>query len=125
MQAETDQGRTVLWELQAPSMLKTGCGLHDSQAYLHCQGVSAISIMCNYSVQTAAGHTPNIVMSIFPGYCKIYRLIVKPCTWQYELMSPVFRYEDEEAVDVCEAMERMAQLFLSDSGKVEDVTCSK
>lgn len=32
------------------------------------------------------------------------------------------RYEDEEAVDVCEAMERMAQLFLSDSGKVEDVT---
>lgn len=33
-----------------------------------------------------------------------------------------FRYEDEEAVDVCEAMERMAQLFLSDSGKVEDVT---
>lgn len=33
-----------------------------------------------------------------------------------------YRYEDEEAVDVCEAMERMAQLFLSDSGKVEDVT---
>lgn len=32
------------------------------------------------------------------------------------------RYEDEEAVDVCEAMERMAQLFLSDSGKVGDVT---
>ncbi len=32
------------------------------------------------------------------------------------------RYEDEEAVDVCEAMERMAQLFLSDSGKVEEVT---
>ncbi|KAL3132076.1 hypothetical protein ABBQ32_008686 [Trebouxia sp. C0010 RCD-2024] len=55
MLAETDQGRSVLWELQAPSMLKTG-------------------------------------------------------------------YEDEEAVDVCEAMERMAQLFLSDSGKVEDVT---
>ncbi len=32
------------------------------------------------------------------------------------------RYEDEEAEDVCEAMERMAQLFLSDSGKVEDIT---
>ena len=32
------------------------------------------------------------------------------------------RYEDEEAGDVCEAMERMAQLFLSASGKVEDVT---
>ena len=25
-------------------------------------------------------------------------------------------------MDVCEAMERMAQLFLSDSGKVEDET---
>lgn len=32
------------------------------------------------------------------------------------------RYEDEDAEEVCEAMERMAQLFLSDSGKVEDVT---
>lgn len=55
MLAETEEGRSVLWELQAPSTLKTG-------------------------------------------------------------------YEDEEAEDVCEAMERMAQLFLSDSGKVEDVT---
>lgn len=32
------------------------------------------------------------------------------------------RYEDEEDADVCEAMERMAQLFLSDSGKMEEVT---
>ena len=32
------------------------------------------------------------------------------------------RYEDEEAEEVCEAMERMAQLFMSDSGKVEDIT---
>lgn len=31
------------------------------------------------------------------------------------------RYEDEDATEVCEAMERMAQLFLSDSGKVEEV----
>ena len=38
------------------------------------------------------------------------------------LVRACYRYEDEEAVDVCEAMERMAQLFLSDSGKVEDVT---
>ena len=38
------------------------------------------------------------------------------------LVRVCYRYEDEEAVDVCEAMERMAQLFLSDSGKVEDIT---
>ena len=42
--------------------------------------------------------------------------------WQYEPTLPECRYEDEEAEGVCEAMERMAQLFLSDSGKVEDVT---
>ena len=38
------------------------------------------------------------------------------------LVRVYYRYEDEEAVDVCEAMERMAQLFLSDGGKVEDIT---
>lgn len=34
----------------------------------------------------------------------------------------LYRYEDEESVGVCEAMESLAQLFLSDSGAVEDVT---
>ena len=42
--------------------------------------------------------------------------------WHCEPTLPEYRYEDEEAEGVCEAMERMAQLFLSDSGKVEDVT---
>ena len=41
-------------------------------------------------------------------------------TWVQEIA--VCRYEDEEDVDVCEAMERVAQLFLSDSGSVDDVT---
>lgn len=41
-------------------------------------------------------------------------------TWVQAIAS--CRYEDEEDLDVCEAMERVAQLFLSDSGSVEDVT---